>query len=155
MSYRGGSALSWQSDYGQFYLLDLDAAAAFTAPVDISDEMMRKRWHQTPGGLVVYTNDCLQQVIEVRVFGEPREADPLEWRSGQAWTQSELTSMTFPSRLFVVSSPSRAGTEAYGPIFRVDTAANRIRIQWMESDANRDDGVPVQPDVIRLELWPA
>lgn len=155
MSYRGGAALSWQSDYGQFYLVDGDDTC-FVAPVEIPPEVSSRRWQrQSSSGLVVYTGDCLQQVIEVRIFGAPREADAIEWRSGNPWSQTELASATFPSSSFAVSSPSTSGTEHYGPIFRVDACEMRVRIQWMEFPGVRDDSKPILPDVIRLDLWPA
>ena len=150
MSYEGGATLAWQSDFTQFYLQD-DSDVVFEAPIDITQEMMTRRWHRAPIGLVVYTNDCLQQLIDIRIFSAERAADPTEWRSGNPWTQTELATAEFPSRRFTITSPSHIG----GPFFRVGAVAMAVRLQWMEFQGSRDDSVPVQPDVIRLDLWPA
>ena len=154
MTYRGGAALSWQSDYAQFYLVD-SADPRFEAPVTITDAMQKRGWQRLSSGLVVYTRDWLQQVIEVRIFSAPTAADPTEWRSGRAWTQAETATAKFPSRLFAISSPSKTGTEHYGPMFRVDAAEMIVRIQWMEQLDRTDDSAPGPADAIRLDLWPA
>jgi hypothetical protein len=67
MAYRGGATFAWQSDYAQFYLIDGDDPR-FHAPVDITPEMSARRWHRMTSGLVVYSNDSLQQLIEIRIF---------------------------------------------------------------------------------------
>jgi hypothetical protein len=154
MTYRGGATFAWQSDYAQFYLVDGDDPR-FEAPVDITNEMTVRRWHRMASGLVVYSNDSLQQLIEVRIFGAEPAADPTEWRSGKPWTQTEIASAKLPSRRLTLSSPSKAGTESYGPSFRVDAVEMLARIQWMEFRGSRDDSKPVEPDVIRVDLWPA
>lgn len=153
MSYRGGAALSWQSDYGQFYLVDSNDPR-FEAPIDIGSASLERRWQRLSSGLVVYTRDWLLQVIDIRIFGEGQPADAREWRSERGWTKAETTAAAFPSRLFSVSSPSRAGTEHYGPLFRVDAVEMTIRIQWMEQ-TDRVNEREWPPDVIRLDLWPA
>ncbi len=154
MTYRGGAALSWQADYSQIYLVD-SADSRFDAPVDIKEEIEKRRWQRLKSGLVVYTRDWLQQVIEIRIFGAPQDADSVEWRSGRGWTQTEAASAAFPSRMFTVSSPSKAGTESYGPFFRTDASEMIIRIHWMEQTERRDDSEPGPADVMRLDLWPA
>jgi hypothetical protein len=68
MTYRGGGTLDWQSDYSQFYVEDF-GTSQFAAPIDITPDMMTRRWCRVPGGLVVYTNDCLQKLIELRIDG--------------------------------------------------------------------------------------
>jgi hypothetical protein len=154
MTYRGGATFAWQSDYAQFYLVDGDDPR-FEAPTDITTEMTVRRWHRMASGLVVYSNDSLQQFIDVRIFGAMPSADPAEWRSGKAWTQTEMADACFPSRRLTLSSPSKAGTESCGPSFRVDATSMAVRIQWMEFQGSRDDSKPLVPDVIRLDLWPA
>jgi len=152
MSYLGGATLDWQSDYAQFYLVDGHSLLG-EAPVDITPEMMQRRWHPMPSGLVVYTNDCLRQLIEVRLFSTAQSADATDYRSDQPWTQTEIATAMLPSRTFSISSPSKAGTEAYGPHFRVDGTPVIVRIQWMElGDRNYDREGP--QDVIRLDIWP-
>ncbi len=153
MTYRGGATLAWQSDYGQFYVVDGEDPR-FDAPEVITPLMQSRRWHRMATGVVVYTNDSLQQLLDIRIFGSEHAADPTEWRSGRAWTQTEQAVASFPSRRFTLSSPSKASTESYGPSFRVDAATMIVRIQWMEFQGSRDDSVPVVPDVIRLDLWP-
>ncbi len=154
MTYLGGATVSWQSDYAQFYIVDADDMT-FEAPVEITDQMMRQRWHRLPSGLVVYTNDCLQQLIEVRVFSAASPLDPNEWRSGRAWTQTETTEIALPSRRFALSSPSRARPGIAGPYFGVEAARMTVRILWMELIDPYDDSPARGPDVIRLDLWPA
>jgi len=154
VTYRGGAALSWQSDFSQFYLVDSNDPR-FEAPVSITEEMQRKRWQRLSTGLVVYTRDWLMQVIEIRIFAAPQAADPVEWRTGRAWVQTEIAKAAFPSHMFALSSPSKAGLEHYGPIFRTDASEMTVRLQWMEQTERHDDGVAGPPDVIRLDLWPA
>jgi len=154
LTYRGGAALSWQSDYSQFYLVD-SADPRFEASVSITGGVQKRRWQRLSTGLVVYTRDWLLQVIEIRIFAASRAADPVEWRTGRGWTQTETAQAAFPSRMFAISSPSRAGTEHYGPIFRADAAEMAVRIQWMEQIERHDDGAAGPADVIRLDLWPA
>ncbi len=154
MSYRGGATFAWQSDYLQFYLVDGDDPR-FEAPVDVTPEMSARRWHRAATGLSVYSNDSLKQLIEIRIFGAERAPDLTEWRSGKPWTQTEVASAKFPSRRLTLSSPSKAGTESYGPSFRVDAVAMAVRIQWMEFQGSRDDSKLVDPDVIQIDLWPA
>ncbi len=154
MTYRGGVALSWQSDYSQVYLVD-SADPRFEAPVNITEQMQKRRWQRLSTGLVVYTRDWLLQVIEIRIFDAPQAADPTEWRSGRTWTQTEVAQAAFPSRMFAVSSPSKAGLEHFGPIFRTDASEMTIRIQWMEQLERQDDSAAGTADVVRLDLWPA
>ena len=154
MSYRGGATFSWQSDYAQFYLVDI-ADNQFETPVDITPEMLSRRYHQMKTGLVIYTNDCLQQLIEVRIFDVMPKADSAEWRSGRTWTQVETVDVTLPSKMFTLNSPSISSLGGYGPNFRVDAATMVARIQWMELDGSRDDTKLVEPDVIQIDLWPA
>jgi hypothetical protein len=154
LTYRGGAALSWQSDYSQFYLVD-SADPRFEAPTDITAEMEKRRWKRLSTGLVVYTRDWLAQVIEIRIFGAPPPADPVEWRSGRKWTQTEIAKAAFPSRMFAISSPSKAGTAHFGPIFRIDASEMAVRVQWMEQFERDDDSAVGPADVIRLDLWPA
>jgi hypothetical protein len=154
MAQLGGASFAWVSDYGQFYLIDADDPQ-FHAPTVTTDEMQRRRWHPMASGLVVYTNDCLQQNIEVRVHDVEPPLDATEWRSKNTWTQVERASAEFPSKRFTLSSPSHPDTHTAGPFFRIRTSKVAIRIAWMEFQGSRDDSVPVQPDVIRLDLWPA
>lgn len=155
MTYRGGAAFAWQSDYSQFYIFDADRTD-IEVPTDITPDMMAARWHRLASGLVVLTDDCLVQVVEIRIFGAEPAADPVEWRSGLAWTRTEHAGATLPSIRFTISSPSKMGTEAYGPTFRVDAPEVAVRIQWLEHGGSRDDGAPgAAPDVIRLDIWPA
>jgi hypothetical protein len=153
MSYRGGATFAWQPDYRQFYVVD-SAHTLFQAPEDITSEMMLRRWHGMATGLAVYTNDCLQQLIEIGIFGSEPPLRTADWRSGRAWTQVETTVALFPSKQFTLASPSRGGPDNYGPDFRVDSETTAVRIHWMEFQGSRRDDTPVEPDVIRLEFWP-
>jgi hypothetical protein len=154
MSYRSGATFAWQSDYAQFYLID-PSDDRFQAPTDITPEMMSRRYHRLNAGLVIYTNDCLQQLIEVRIFGGEPPRDDTDWRSGRAWTQVETVTVSFPSKHLTLDSPSKGSPGNYGPNFRVDAAMMAVRIQWMEFPGSRYDTKLVEPDVIRLDLWPA
>ena len=148
----GSATLVWGSDYGQFYLVD-PADEPFEAPTKITAEMMRRSVFATPCGLVVYTNDCLQQHIDIAIHdGEP--AHPAtEPMSGAAWTRVGEVDVHFPSRTFGVSSPSLP-ILPFGPVFHVGSELMRARIAWREFEGSRDDSVPVEPDVIAVTLWP-
>jgi hypothetical protein len=153
MSYRGGATFAWQSDYAQFYLVDV-VDNQFEAPTDVTPDITTQRCHPMTAGLVILTNDCLQQLIEVRIFGDEPSADTAEWRSGRAWTQVETVVVTFPSKQFTLDSPSKGSPGRYGPNFRVDATTMSVRVQWMEFQDSRDDTKLTEPDVIRLDLWP-
>lgn len=148
----GSATLAWVSDYGQFYLVD-PADEPFVAPTKITSEMMRRGFFAAPSGLVVYTNDSLQQRIDLAIYdGEP--AHPAtEPMSGAAWTRVEQADLHFPSRSFGVSSPSHP-PRPFGPVFHVGSELMRARIAWKEFEGSRDDSVPVEPDVIAVSLWP-
>ena len=101
----GSANLAWQSDYSQFYLIDPDDDG-FRAPEEITAEMERRSFIAAPSGLVVYTNDCLQQHIRLSIHdGEPLHP-ATEPMSGAAWTRVGEADLHFPSRSFGVSSPS-------------------------------------------------
>ena len=154
MALLGWTSLSWQADYGQFYLVDPEDAA-FRAPEEITPEMMRRSLSVPTAGLVVYTEGCLQQRIDIAIHdSEPDhpEAEPI---LGQPWTRIETAEILFPSRRFGISSPSSPNPLPCGPFFLLDTPAMQARIAWMEFQGSRDDSVPVEPDVIAITLWPA
>ncbi len=154
MAYRGGATFAWQSDYAQFYLVDADHEA-FVAPIDITAEMMAQSFAVCPNGLVIYTEDCLRQLIEVRLFDAEAKAEPGDWRSDRSWTRIATITVTFPSRRFTVSSPSRAGTEACGPWFEAGASKLKARLQWMELGSDNYEAARPHDDVIRIDLWPA
>lgn len=153
MAYIGGAVLAWQSDYSQFYLIDGDDAA-FVAPDQLTPEIAARGWSIAPGGLAVYTQDCLKQLIEIRLFDAPSAADATEWRSQRAWTKTETAPVVFPAGRFTVSSPSRAGTEASGPWFMTGATSLVARLQWMELPGEHYDEDRRVYDVIRIDLWP-
>ena len=100
----GRAILAWQSDYTQFYLVD-PSDGDFTAPVEITAEMEARSLFVLPSGLVVYTNDCTQQHIQITIHdGEPIHP-ATEPMSGAAWTRAEEAELHFPSPSFTVSSP--------------------------------------------------
>lgn len=153
MALRGWATFAWQSDYGQFYLIDPEDAA-FLPPTEITAEMEQRRLHALPCGLVVYTEGCLQQHIRIAIHdGEPDHpsAEPM---SGEVWTQVETAETRFPSRRFSISSPSMPDPLPGGPFFLLDSEMCCVRISWKEFQASRDDSVPVEPDVIDLSIWP-
>lgn len=154
MALKGWASFAWQADYGQFYLID-EADADFRAPETITPEMEAKRLVALSAGLVVYTNDSLQQHIRITIHDAEPEPFPAEPMSGQPWTQVETVHAWFPSRLFTISSPSMPYPLPSGPIFRLDADHVGVRIAWMEFDRSRDDSLPVEPDVIEVTIWPA
>lgn len=154
MATLGSARLAWQSDYGQFYLVDL-GDADFTPPITITPEMERSRFKTTPAGLVVYTADCLQQHLEIRVHDAPPESSDVESMSQRPWTQVQTTLAHFPSRTFTISSPCSPDPQPFGPLFLTPTEAVHVRISWVEFEGTRVDSVPIEPDVIQLDLWPA
>ncbi len=153
MTLRGWATFAWQSDYGQIYLVD-DADGSFEAPVAITSEMEARRVHAPATGLVVYTQDCLQQQIRIAIHAvEPARAET-EPMSGKPWTQVETIAARFPGRRFTLSSPSHPYPLPAGPVFLLDTPTVRARVGWLEFEGCRDDSVPVEPDVIDIVLWP-
>lgn len=152
LSPRGWATFAWQSDYGQFYLIDPDEP--FTPPIEITPEMERRSLFAAPAGLVVYTQDCLQQHIRISIYDAEPDPSPVEQMSGKPWTRVETTPACFPSRKFTISSPSMPDPFPAGPVFLLDSGKVAARINWMEFEGSRDDSVPVEPDVIEITLWP-
>jgi len=154
MAILGSARLAWQSDYGQFYLVDL-RDTAFTPPMAITPVMERQRFQATPAGLVVYTADCLQQHVEIRVHDAEPMFSEVELMSDRPWTQVETTPAHFPCRTFSISSPCAPDPQPFGPLFLTPSEHVQVRIAWVEFDGARDDSVPVEPDVIQIDIWPA
>ncbi|MCR0984651.1 hypothetical protein [Roseomonas populi] len=154
MALRGWTSLAWQADYGQFYLVD-PGDAAFRPPEEITPEMERCSLFVLPAGLVVYTEGCLQQRIDIAIHDAEPDHPPAEPMSGNPWTRTGMAELSFPSRRFSISSPSSPDPLPCGPFFLLDSAAAKARINWMEFQGSRDDSVPVEPDVISIALWPA
>ncbi len=152
---RGWATFAWQSDYGQFYLIDHERSSTFTAPIEITPEMEQRSFFAAPGGLVVYTESCLQQHIRIAIYDTEPDHAPVEQMSGRPWTRVETTEACFPSRTFTLSSPSMPDPLPAGPLFLLATERAAARISWMEFQGSRDDSVPVEPDVIEITLWPS
>lgn len=154
MALTGWATFAWQSDYGQFYLIDVEEGG-FEPPIEITPEVEARRFVATPTGLVVYTNSCLYQQIRIQIFdGEP-DHSVTELMSGKPWTQVETTVVSFPSRKFSISSPSHPDPLPAGPFFALDRPNADARIAWMEFQGSRDESVPAEADVIEISLWPA
>jgi hypothetical protein len=151
---KGWATFAWQSDYGQFYLVDREDEA-FEAPVEITAEMEARRLCVTPRGLVIYTRSSLQQHIRIAIYDSEPEHPVTEPLSGNLWTRIEQTQASFPSMSFGIFSPSLPDPLPYGPIFLVGSTDCVIQINWMESQGGRDDSVPVDPDIIDIAIWPA
>lgn len=149
----GWANFAWQADYGQFYLIDLEDLA-FEAPTSFTEEMETRRVIALSSGLVVYTNDCLQQHVRLHLHDAEPALEPAESMSGNPWTQVETLSAKFPSRAFSLSSPSSPTPLPGGPIFLLDAPTVGVRVYWMEFQGSRDDSVPVDPDVIEIHFWP-
>ena len=154
LSPRGWATFAWQSDYGQFYLIDPEDSM-FTPPIEISQEMERQSFFVTQTGLVVYTGGCLQQHIRISIYDTEPDHSPVEQMSGKPWIRVETAGAYFPSRKFTISSPSMPDPLPAGPIFLLDTERVMARISWMEFQGSRDDSVPLEPDVIEITLWPS
>lgn len=151
MSLLGSATFAWHSDYGQFYLVDSDGA--FQAPVEITAEMQARSLFVASSGLVIYTSDCLQQHIRIQVYDlEPAHA-PIERMSGKPWTRVETAEVRLPTRRFTLCSPSMPDPQPAGPMFLVGSDTMMARIAWKEFQGSRDDSVPVEPDVIQIDLW--
>ncbi|MGU3538010.1 hypothetical protein [Methylobacterium sp. A54F] len=153
MTLRGWATFAWQADYGQFYLVDGEDAA-FPAPTEITGEMEARRLHVPATGLVVYTQDCLQQHVRIAIHDAEPDRRDTEPMSGKPWSQVETAVARFPSRRFLLSSPSMPDPLPCGPFFLLDEGTVGVRVSWMEFQGSRDDSVPVEPDVIDIELWP-
>lgn len=148
---KGWATFAWQSDYGQFYLVDREDVA----PVENTMEMEARSLCVTPRGLVIYTQSSLQQHIRIAIYDSEPEHPVTEPLSGNLWTRIEQTQASFPSMSFGIFSPSLPDPLPYGPIFLVGSTDCVIQINWMESQGGRDDSVPVDPDIIDIAIWPA
>ncbi|TDR95662.1 hypothetical protein [Enterovirga rhinocerotis] len=153
LSPKGWATFAWQSDYSQLYLVDPEANT-FEAPIEITPEIYQQSFFVPPSGLVVYTADCLQQHIRVRIYDTQPVLPEVEEMSGNPWTRVETTEACFPSRSFTLSSPSMPYPLPAGPLFLLNTEKVAIRIQWMEFQGGRYDSVPVEPDLIEITVWP-
>ena len=151
---KGWATFAWQSDYGQFYLVDREDEA-FEAPVEITAEMEARSLCVTPRGLVIYTHSSLQQHIRIAIYDREPDHPSADQMSDKPWTHVETVEVRFPSKSFSISSPSMPDPLPNGPIFLVDTVTCAIRISWMEFEGSRDDSVPVDPDIIDIAIWPA
>jgi len=150
----GWARFAWQSDYGQFYLIDCQDHD-FAAPVEITPDIESRGLSVMPSGIVVYTQDSLQQHISISIVSDEPEPLPAEPMSGKPWTRRQTAQVHFPSRRFYLSSPSTPAPLPNGPIFLVESMMSTIRISWMEFQGSRDDSVPVEPDVIDIAMWPS
>ena len=153
MELLGSATFAWQADYGQFYLIDCKDEA-FLAPTQITTEMEARRVVAPIAGLVIYTNDCLQQHISISIHAAEPDHPLTEPMWGKPWTQIETIRARFPSRRFTVSSPSMPYPLPSGPQFLLDTDSVIARVSWMEFYGSRDDSMAVDPDVIAITLWP-
>lgn len=153
MALRGWATFAWLSDYGQFYLVDREDSA-FLPPQEITAEMQARSLYVPETGIVVYTNDCLQQHIRIAIHDCKPDHSPTETMSGKPWTRIETVKARFPSQRFGISSPSLPDPWPAGPVFLLDAEDVTARIGWMEFEGSRDDSVPVEPDVIDITLWP-
>ena len=104
-------------------------------------------------GIVVYTNDCLQQRIALSIHDREPDNAPVEPMSLKPWTRVERVRARFPSRTFSIRSPSFPDPLPVGPFLLLDEADVTARINVMEFPRSRNDSVPVEPDVIAVELW--
>ena len=154
MALLGSARFAWQSDYGQFYLVD-PSDDDFRAPTDITPEIERSGFAVPAAGLVVYTQDSLQQQVRIHVHDKEPAHAAAEPMSGRPWTRTGAALLHFPSRRFSLTSPSSPHPLPAGPVFLLGAAAMAARIGWMEFQGSRDDSVPVEPDVIEVTLWPA
>ncbi|CDZ67957.1 hypothetical protein NFO65_26305 [Neorhizobium galegae] len=150
---KGWATFAWQSDYGQFYLVDREDEA-FEPPTEITPEMEARCLFVMPSGITVYTQSCLQQHIRIAIYDREPAHPVTEPISDKPWTHAETVEVRFPSKSFAISSPSMPDPLPNGPIFLVDSALCSLRINWMEFEGARDDSVPIEPDVIDIAIWP-
>ncbi len=144
-------AFDWCSDYGQFMLTDVETRFAFLE--DISDTVYARGYHVAPGGLLVYTQDCLRQRIEVALLDSaPPPPEPDSVTPTQKFRTAQ-TSTSFPSGFFTIGSVSKTNYEAYGPRWNVGTSALSIRISWTEFLTDTYNPQRPEVDCFRLDLW--
>ena len=153
LSPRGWATFAWQSDYSQFYLIDR-GDEAFEAPVEITAEIENQSYAAVSAGVVIYTQDSLNQHIHIAIYDTEPEHSPSEPMSGKPWTRTQTTDVRFPSKSFGLSSPSAPDPLPNGPSFLVDSVDCTLRIDWMEDQGVRDFSGPTDPDVIHLTIWP-
>jgi hypothetical protein len=152
--YLGGADFAWVSDYSQIYLIDSENSV-IVGIEDVPTSDMEHGFHVAANALVVYTVDCLRQTIRITLYDAAPLAKPQEIMSEDAWTKVIETVVTFPSGSFTISSPSKSGTENYGPHFKAPAKKLNARVSWLEYQDDRYDAFRIKPDVIQIELWPA
>jgi hypothetical protein len=152
MALRGWANFAWQADYGQFYLIDCQDTD-FQAPIEITAEMERRSLFVPATGIVVYTQDCLNQHIRISIHDSEPDHTPVEEIGRKPWTRVETVKASFPSQMFTISSPSMPYPLPGGPLFYLDAETVTARISWMEFEGVRDESVPFDPDVIQITLW--
>jgi hypothetical protein len=149
------ATFAWVSDYSQFYLVD--SVELGIADIDkLELQTYERDWYAGPSGLVVYTVDCLRQEIRIQLHDAAPELAETELMTGLPWKRTAVTGdIVFPSGKFTLSSPSRGGTGANGPLFVVPNPRMRARIGWLEFEEETYDPFRPRADVIQLDLWPA
>jgi hypothetical protein len=149
------STFAWVSDYSQFYLVD-SVELGIPDIENLPPAAYDHGWHAAASGLVVYTVDCLRQEIRILLHDAAPELAATEIMTGLPWKRVVSTGdIVFPSGRFTLSSPSRGGTGAHGPLFIAPRGRLRARIAWLEFEEDTYDPFRPKADVIQLDLWPA
>jgi hypothetical protein len=146
--YLTSARFDWVSDYAQFYLFDVENLERDWLE-GLPAETFAKGFHVAPNALVIYTADCLRQMIEIILHdSKPPAVQDIPW------TKQAETVVTFPSGRMALTSPTSAGSEKYGPQFALPAKSLSALIQWRESDEDRYNADRPIRDHIRVTLWP-
>jgi hypothetical protein len=143
----------WVSDYAQFYLVDSEARGIANIEV-VGDHDFARGFNVAPDGLAIYTQDALRQEIRFRVYDRAPPVTTADAVSGDAWTKTAETQLSFPSGRCYLTSPSQAGNPVSAAL-ETGTAPLLVRIHWLEYPEDRYDAERAKPDVFLVELWPA
>lgn len=147
VSPRGWATFAWQSDYGQFYLVDHEDST-FTAPIEITPEMERRSFFQYTDRTCHLYPELSATAPALSIYDTEPDHSPVEEMNGKPWTRIETAGARFPLRKFTISSPSMPAPLPAGPVFLLEAERMAARISWTEFQGSRDDSGPVDPDII-------
>jgi hypothetical protein len=148
------TSLAWCSDYAQFYVLDTYSLSLPEAD-KFGSEVYAQGFYIAKNGFVVFTEDTSRQIIRVRIEDSPFECKAVEELSGDGWNKTKQFQAEFPSKTFVVSSPSKSGTEVHMPRFVLPSKRVTARVSWLEYGEDEYNIFRPKPDIIQLDMWPS
>jgi hypothetical protein len=150
---KASANLNWVSDYAQIYLID-ERAKDFLAPDTVTNDDLKAGFRALGTSLVIYTMDSLCQELRIEVHDTPPAPLETEPDSARPWDKIAETVVRFPSRSLFIASPTKQIGESAGPFFKTETESCKVRMAWLEDEAERYNTERSKPDVILFQIWP-